>query len=307
MMVDLRFWSSWHEIVKEFLGDYILVEVEGLYELLKKIRRDVIEEFLSGELKGDFDPSEALPPWVCYCYFNRYSYRLEQYYEVLKGECEYMSRKYGFFFFRTDSVSPKDVAYEWSTWFLDDMLKLGIAPVPDTMDNAVILNNTYALMLMLIGSARVLREPFKYIILRQPLFFKHEFRIFVKNGTPRLITWYYAEESIRDRKYYEYVVRVLVNRWDNEVQPIIDKVVEAGVKDFTMDVGFPRNYWWCKQGVWEQRWALIELNPFPRKDNPHYVYPGLFEKDFWAKLEEAEANNHLIIRTPAFETTDKVR
>ena len=297
-MVDLRFWSSWHELVREFLGEYVLVEVEGLYELLKEIRGRVVKDFLSDVIDGDFDPGEVLPPWVCHKYFNGYAYRLEWYYEVLKKECEYMVRKHGFFFFRTDCVSPKDVAYEWSRWFLDDMLKLGIAPIPNTMDNAVILNNAYALLLMLIGSARVLREPFKYVVLRQPLFFEYEFRVFIRNGKPRLITWYYAEENPYNWDYYRRAIDCLVNRWENEIQPIVDRVVEAGVKDFTMDVGFPRNHWWSEHGLLRKRWALVELNPFPRPDDPYYVYPGLFKEDFWDKLREAEEKDIVIIRTP---------
>lgn len=187
--------------------------------------------------------------------------------------------RWGGVFIRADKASPKDSCVDM-IYSLRNPFKCGIAPLPETQYNACIALSPEAALALIISSERVLTIGDPSILwVREPTRMRSEYRVFVKDLKPRLISWYYIEEPNR------FCEAIITNRID-DVYCLIDKVHErTGLKDFVLDVGFVKG-----------KIIIVELTPFPEKENPWLVDPLLFREDFWEKLGEAMEKNKTIIR-----------
>ena len=197
---------------------------------------------------------------------------------------------WGAVFIRGDNASPKD-ACSLFHHFRDAVPGIGVMAVPGTMNNACIAWRPEAALALLVASERVLAigDP-RVVWLRKPIILASEVRVFVKDGKPRLVSWYYDKEPL-DGHRPRILRGLLRNRYLPFAEAVAKKATKAlGTGDLVLDIGHT------------DRPLLVEATPFPRRDRPRLVDPVLFREDFWEILDKAVDEDTVIARYPVQNT-----
>jgi len=307
-MIDLRYWSSWHNIVSKYLGDYTIIEVgNGFKDFVARIRKEIIEDYINDRITdvGDFEVCEVTPPELILAYIGRHIDEMisSEWYGKLEQGVNEFKKRYKYFFARADGVSAKDVYWWWIEYLgFRGLSKYGIIPVPGTMNNVCFLSEPINIVMVFVAGARMAKPDagLDKIVLRAPYWFAHEWRVFVKDGKPRLIShYYYREYKIR---HLNELIIMLEQSYAGKEDWLFWEIVGAvseHVKDFTMDIAWVNEAWFRENGgLTSAQPMLVELNPFPIEEDPYYVWPGLFGKKFWKYLEKAVKKDMIIIKTP---------
>ncbi len=186
---------------------------------------------------------------------------------------------WGGVFVRGDRGSCKDacVALHSVFKYVDGLIYL-----PFTQLNACFARTPEHAVLLMINSERLVMEGNPATIwLRRPANLRHEGRVFVYGGVPRLITWYYPEVPVRWCPYVDDGVLSGVRRLVSHV------VSRLGEVDLTVDVGFVGG-----------DLVVVEVDRFPDRRSPYLVDTILFRDDFWEVLEDAVDGGKVVVRYP---------
>ena len=231
-----------------------------------------VDDGLRNELSSLFDSAGVRDPFKLARKFLREHRELRKF---LVGGI----RRWGGVFVRGDRVSPKDACLDFSYLFRNPF-KYGLAPLPNTSHNACIALTPESALALLISSDRVGDlDDLRFIWVREPRILRNEFRVFVKDSTPRLVSWYYPEVPSVDHGFPILLFTSYVGR--------IIKAVSSrlGLRDYAVDIA-----------LMGKETTLIELTPSPQRDRPYITDPIMFRKDFWVKLDEAVRKDTTIAR-----------